>query len=307
MKVFYSIPEININQPTIVTVGSFDGLHLGHQSIIKQLHLLAEDGKYLKTLVTFHPHPKEVLAPASGSPIELLTPLEEKINYLRELGLQVVVVIPFTREFSKTSYREFTLQLLIGRLRMKKIVVGYDHAFGRNREGHPEQLEELGKEANFSVTVVQPFFLENEAVNSSKIRHFLKNGQVELANRFLGRMYKISGIVERGNQRGSSLGYPTANIRPLHSNQLIPARGVYAVDVQLKGQRYQGMMNIGNRPTFNFDPLTLEVHIFNFSGLIYGESIEVFFKKFIRDEKRFRDQDELKHQLENDKKICLKL
>lgn len=307
MKVFYSIPEIDINQSTIVTVGSFDGLHLGHQRIINQLHSLAENGKYIKTLVTFHPHPKEVLAPSGTSPIELLTPLEEKVNYLKQLGLQVVVVIPFTREFSKTGYREFTFQILIGKLKMKKIVVGYDHAFGRNREGHPEQLKELGKEADFSVTVVRPFYLKNEVVNSSKIRHFLKTGQVEQANRFLGRRYKITGVVEKGNQRGSSLGYPTANIRPLYSNQLIPAQGVYAVDVQLNGQHYQGMMNIGHRPTFNFDPLTLEVHIFNFSSLIYGESIDVFFKKFIRNEKKFRDQDELKRQLDNDKKMCLKL
>jgi len=291
----------------MLTVGSFDGVHLGHQQIIKQLNALSGDSNSLEVLVTFHPHPKEVLSPAGDRSVELLTPLEEKLRLLEKLGLPVITVLPFTREFSKTGYREFVTNILIKKLKMKKMVIGHDHTFGRNREGHAEQLEELGKSADFSVTVIQPFFLGKEIVSSSRIRQLLKSGEVEIANKLLGRKYSIQGIVEKGENRGTTLGFPTANIRPSSPNKLIPKKGVYAVEVELSGQRYRGMMNIGHRPTFNFDPLTLEVHIFNFSGLIYGESIEVSCKKFIREEMKFRNPEELKSQIEKDKKMCFKL
>ena len=307
MKIFYSIDDIQIEQSTMLTVGSFDGVHLGHQQIIKQLNALSGDSNSLEVLVTFHPHPKEVLSPAGDRSVELLTPLEEKLRLLEKLGLPVITVLPFTREFSKTGYREFVTNILIKKLKMKKMVIGHDHTFGRNREGHAEQLEELGKSADFSVTVIQPFFLGKEIVSSSRIRQLLKSGEVEIANKLLGRKYSIQGIVEKGENRGTTLGFPTANIRPSSPNKLIPKKGVYAVEVELSGQRYRGMMNIGHRPTFNFDPLTLEVHIFNFSGLIYGESIEVSCKKFIREEMKFRNPEELKSQIEKDKKMCFKL
>lgn len=307
MKIFYSIDDIRIEQSTVLTVGSFDGVHLGHQQIIKQLRALSGDSNSLEVLVTFHPHPKEVLSPTADRSVELLTPLEEKLRLLEKLGLPVITVLPFTREFSKTGYREFVTDILIKKLKMKKMVIGHDHTFGRNREGHAEQLEELGKSANFSVTVIQPFFLGKEIVSSSRIRQLLKSGEVEIANKLLGRKYSIQGIVEKGENRGTTLGFPTANIRPSSPNKLIPKKGVYAVEVELSGQRYRGMMNIGHRPTFNFDPLTLEVHIFNFSSLIYGESIEVSCKKFIREEMKFRNPEELKSQIEKDKKKCLKL
>jgi riboflavin kinase/FMN adenylyltransferase len=307
MKIFYSIDDIQIDQPTVLTVGSFDGVHLGHQQIIKQLNSLSRDSHSLEVLVTFHPHPKEVLVPAANRSIELLTPLEEKLQLLNKLGLPVIAVLPFTREFAKTGYREFVVDILLKKFRMKKIVIGHDHAFGRNREGHAEQLKELGKSANFSVMVIQPFYLDNEIVSSSRIRQLLKTGEVETANKLLARKYSILGRVEKGNNRGSALGFPTANIRPIYSNKLIPKNGAYAVEVELSGQRYAGMMNIGHRPTFNFDPLTLEVHIFKFSSLIYGERVEIWFKKFIREEKKFHNQHELKAQLEKDKKLCLKL
>lgn len=307
MKIFYSIDDIQIEQSTVLTVGSFDGVHRGHQQIIKQLNALSGDSNSLEVLVTFNPHPKEVLSPAGDRSVELLTPLEEKLRLLEKLGLPLITVLPFTREFSKTGYREFVTNILIKKLKMKKMVIGHDHTFGRNREGHAEQLEELGKSADFSVTVIQPFFLGKEIVSSSRIRQLLKSGEVEIANKLLGRKYSIQGIVEKGENRGTTLGFPTANIRPSSPNKLIPKKGVYAVEVELSGQRYRGMMNIGHRPTFNFDPLTLEVHIFNFSGLIYGESIEVSCKKFIREEMKFRNPEELKSQIEKDKKMCFKL
>ena len=307
MKIFYSIDDIQIDQPTVLTVGSFDGVHLGHQQIIKQLNSLSKDSHSLEVLVTFHPHPKEVLVPRANHRIELLTPLEEKLKLLEKLGLSVIVVLPFTREFAKTGYREFVIDILLKKLKMKKIVIGHDHTFGRNREGHAEQLKELGKSAHFSVKVIQPFFLDDEIVSSSRIRQLLKTGEVETANKLLARKYSLLGRVEKGDNRGTALGFPTANIRPIDANKLIPKNGVYAVDIDLSGQQFSGMMNIGHRPTFNFDPLTLEVHIFKFSSLIYGERVEVQFKKFIREEIKFNNQDELKAQLEKDKKLCLKL
>ena len=307
MKIFYTIDDIKLEQSTVLTVGSFDGVHLGHQQIINQLNIMAGKSRSLEVLVTFHPHPKEVLSPAGQQSIELLTPLDEKLKLLEKSGLPVVSILPFTREFSRTGYREFVNDILIKRLRMKQMVIGHDHAFGRNREGHAEQLKELGKAADFSVTVIQPYFLGKEIVSSSRIRQLLKDGEVEAANQMLGRKYSIQGIVARGDNRGTKLGFPTANIKPASPNKLIPKTGVYAVEVSLAGQRYDGMMNIGHRPTFNFDPLTFEVHIFNFSGLIYGESIEVSCKKFIREEKKFQNADELKVQIEHDKKLCLKL
>jgi riboflavin kinase/FMN adenylyltransferase len=307
MKIYYTIDDIRLEQSTVLTVGSFDGVHLGHQQIIKQLKSMARESRSMEVLVTFHPHPKVVLAPADQQLIELLTPLEEKQKLLENSGLSVIAVLPFTREFSRTGYREFVTDILIKKLKMKQMVIGHDHAFGRNREGHAEQLSEMGRTANFSVTVIQPYILGKEIVSSSRIRQLLKDGEVETANQMLGRKYSIQGSVTRGDNRGTGLGFPTANIRPASPNKLIPKTGVYAVDVNLAGQRYAGMMNIGHRPTFNFDPLTLEVHIFNFSGLIYGDSIEVSCKKFIREEKKFQNPDELKTQIERDKKICLKL
>src|SRR4030042_2766743 len=240
MKIFYSIDDIQIEQSTMLTVGSFDGVHLGHQQIIKQLNALSGDSNSLEVLVTFHPHPKEVLSPAGDRSVELLTPLEEKLRLLEKLGLPVITVLPFTREFSKTGYREFVTNILIKKLKMKKMVIGHDHTFGRNREGHAEQLEELGKSADFSVTVIQPFFLGKEIVSSSRIRQLLKSGEVEIANKLLGRKYSIQGIVEKGENRGTTLGFPTANIRPSSPNKLIPKKGVYAVEVELSGQRYGG-------------------------------------------------------------------
>jgi riboflavin kinase/FMN adenylyltransferase len=205
------------------------------------------------------------------------------------------------------KYQNFVKDILVHRLKVKKMVIGYDHAFGRNREGHAEQLKEMGKKYDFNVTVMKPFLIDGEVVNSTRIRQLLKDGEVLKAQGLLGRKYSITGIVERGNDRGKSLGIPTANLRPVHSHKLIPKRGVYAVDISFQNKFYKGMMNIGYRPTFNFDPLTLEVHIFNFTGSIYGEQLEIQLKKFIRDERKFKNVTQLKNQMLKDKEICYKL
>jgi riboflavin kinase/FMN adenylyltransferase len=202
------------------------------------------------------------------------------------------------------DYQKFVEYVLIEKMKMKKMVIGYDHAFGRNREGHANQLKELGQMFDFKLTVMEPFTVENEIASSSRIRQLLLEGRIEQANRLLGRQYAISGKVEKGESRGTNLGFPTANLRLDNHNKLVPRKGVYAVDVQLDGKIFKGMMNIGHRPTFNFDPLTLEVHIFNFSGLIYGSRLEVYFKRYIREEKKFSSSVELQNQIKEDKEIC---
>jgi len=303
MEIINSINDIKLQAPTAVTVGSFDGIHLGHQQILQQLKEQASSCECLSTLVTFHPHPKQVL----GHRVELLTPLPEKLPLLQKLGLDVLVIIPFTHEFSKMNYRQFVQEILIQKIGMKKMVVGYDHAFGRNREGSTHQLQELKKELDFSVTIIPPHRVGNELISSSRIREFIHLTQMQKVAQLLGRPYSMLGEVEKGEHRGTNLGFPTANIHPIHEEKLIPQNGVYAVDIILEGQRYKGMMNIGHRPTFNFDPLTLEVHIFNFSGLIYGSTLEIIFKKFIRVEKKFASPEALKKQISKDKEMCLKI
>jgi riboflavin kinase/FMN adenylyltransferase len=303
MKIIKSLSDINIKSETVLTVGSFDGIHLGHQQILEELKIQSYDCECIPTLVTFHPHPKQVL----GNRVELLTPLDEKLHILEKLGLSMIIVIPFTVEFSKMDYQDFVRQILIKKLRMKKMVVGHDHAFGRNRMGDSDHLKELGINLGFSVTVIEPYIIGSELISSSRIREFLHLTEMEKVKELLGRAYSLIGIVEKGENRGAALGFPTANIQPLQEDKLIPQRGVYAVDIVMAEKTYQGMMNIGHRPTFNFDPLTLEVHIFNFSGLIYGSTIEILFKKYIREEKRFSTKQELKEQISKDKEICIKI
>jgi riboflavin kinase/FMN adenylyltransferase len=303
MKIIKSLSDINIKSETVLTVGSFDGIHLGHQQILEELKIQSYDCECIPTLVTFHPHPKQVL----GNRVELLTPLDEKLHILEKLGLSMIIVIPFTVEFSKMDYQDFVRQILIKKLRMKKMVVGHDHAFGRNRMGDSDHLKELGINLGFSVTVIEPYIIGSELISSSRIREFLHLTEMEKVKELLGRPYSLIGIVEKGENRGAALGFPTANIQPLQEDKLIPQRGVYAVDIVMAEKTYQGMMNIGHRPTFNFDPLTLEVHIFNFSGLIYGSTIEILFKKYIREEKRFSTKQELKEQISKDKEICIKI
>ncbi len=307
MKVYRRIEEIDIQRPTVLSVGSFDGIHLGHQQILNELSKQSQDCNCLEVLVTFHPHPKIVVGSYDRRNIELLTTLEEKIQILERLELPVLLVLPFTKEFSQMSYQDFVKNILVNRLNIEKIVIGNDHAFGRNREGHSEQLKNMGKQYRFDVSVMKPFLVNGAIVNSTKIRKIISNGDMDSAHNLLGRPYSIVGTVEKGSDRGKSIGFPTANIRSTDPYKLIPKKGVYAVDVILHNKKYQGMMNIGNRPTFNFDPLTLEVHIFNFSGHIYGEKLEVIFKKFIREEKKYNNAEELKDQILKDKEVCLNL
>lgn len=281
---------------SIITLGNFDGLHLGHQELIRMIIGTAKERGTISLVVTFRPHPLKILAPEKCPP--LISIYEEKIRLFEELGIDVLVKIPFTHDFSVMSSEEFVRDILCQKLGAKEIFVGSNYRFGRGRQGNVESLREYGKKYGFSVTEVEQVTLMGEIISSTKIRNLLKDGEVEHAARLLGRTYAISGIVVKGDGRGRSLGFPTANIAPKHA--IIPADGVYAVRIFVRERLYDGIANIGLRPTFNKQGLTIEVHIFNFDEDIYGEDISLYFIKRIREEKKFDGPDALIRQINSD-------
>lgn len=307
MKIIRNIADIQADRESAVTVGTFDGVHLGHQSILNRLFELAGQHGYRSTIVTFEPHPRKVLGKPGNTSLGLLTTIDEKLNLFEELGLEQIVIIPFTREFAAKSAEEFVKEILLDRLRVQEMVIGHDHHFGRNREGTFEKLKELGGKYGFRVYQVPPLEIDGQVVSSSAIRKLISEGKMELVHKFLGRNYSLSGTVVHGDGRGKEIGFPTANLQVTDSDKMIPAKGVYAVDVQLHSQIYRGMMNIGVRPTFDHDSLTLEVHLFNFNASIYGEALTVKFKRYIRPEKKFSGIEALREQLQQDKLICERL
>jgi len=289
-----------IDSGTVITVGSFDGVHLGHKAIFEKLTTSASSDNLTSVIVTFDPHPRKVLDGANQN-LKLLTTLDEKIVLFEQMGIDLVQIIRFTKEFSRLSYIEFVENILVGKLKVHEMVIGHDHHFGRDREGGWDKLIELGNKHGFSVKQVDPLTTNGKIISSSVIRQFLEKGEIEKANEFLGRSYSIHGRVVKGDGRGREIGYPTANILLDEADKVVPKRGVYAVDVIHENQVFKGMMNIGYRPTFNFDPLTLEVHIFNFNAYIYENLLDIRFKKYVRDEIKFGSASELIAQLNEDK------
>jgi riboflavin kinase/FMN adenylyltransferase len=300
MRVLKRLPNNGMESGSVITVGSFDGVHLGHKAIFDKLIDSASRDGLRSVVVTFDPHPRKVLGGASQN-LKLLTTLDEKIALFEKMGINRLQIIHFTQEFSRLSYIEFVENILVGKLSVREMVIGHDHHFGRDREGGWDKLIELGNKHGFSVKQVDPLTTNGKIISSSVIRRFLEEGEIENANEFLGRGYSIRGRVVKGDGRGREIGYPTANILPDDADKVVPKRGVYAVDVFYENNVLKGMMNIGYRPTFNFDPLTLEVHIFNFNAYIYENSLDIRFKKYIRDERKFDNIDELIAQLNEDK------
>jgi len=298
--------KISSYKNTAVTVGSFDGVHLGHQKIFSNLQESAVRHELKSTIVTFDPHPRKILN-TSNFDLKLLTSLDEKLDVFEKNAIQQVVIIPFTQDFSRITYLDFVKNYLVEKLKVRLMVIGHDHHFGRDREGGINKLINLGTKYGFTVTEIPAYTINGETLSSTLIRNEIESGNVEKAANFLGRYYNISAKVIRGDGRGKNIGYPTANLEVVNSDKVVPKRGVYAVEVLLQGKEYKGMMNIGYRPTFNYDRLTLEVHIFNFNAEIYGQLLSIYFKKFIRDENKFPSVKELILQLDKDKEICQKL
>jgi len=292
---------------SVITVGTFDGVHAGHRAIIDTVAEKARKRAARSVLVTFDPHPRDIINPGDAG-IKLLTTLPERSEILEELGIDTMVVIPFDRDFSLLSSEEFIRDIIYKKVGVSEFVIGYDHQFGRNREGTIETIERLGKELGFDSYVVSKREVGEKTVSSTAIRNAIsEDGNVEEAANFLQRPYRLNGTVVHGDKRGKEIGFPTANIKPEHSRKIIPKDGVYAVRVRINGDWYDGMMNIGTRPTFDGKIRTLEVNLFNFDQNIYGKEVQVRFYNRIRDEKKFEGKEELVNQLEQDQKEAKEL
>ncbi|MGF1671469.1 MAG: bifunctional riboflavin kinase/FAD synthetase [Balneolaceae bacterium] len=295
------LKDVERAENTVLTVGTFDGVHAGHRFLINTVVNKARKKNARSVIVTFDPHPREIIDPGFSG-IRLLTTLEERCEILQELGIDLMVVIPFDRDFSLLTSREFVQDIIWKKIGVGEFVIGYDHQFGKDREGSIETVKKLGKKLGFASYVVTKQEVADKTVSSTKIRNALeKEGNVKEAALLLMRYYQLSGTVVHGEKRGQRIGYPTANVLPSHSKKVIPKNGVYAVWVQFQDQFYGGMMNIGFRPTFGIGEKSIEVHILDFNGDIYGEKLLLQFVDRIRDEVKFNTPEKLKEQLERDK------
>ncbi len=308
MTEIVNLKDVKRDTDTVLTVGTFDGVHEGHKTIISRVVETAKAKHAKSVLVTFDPHPREIIK-AGINGIHLITTLQERAEILDKLGIDEMIVIPFTRDFSLISSEKFIREYLFEKIGLSKIIIGYDHQFGHNREGTKTTLKNLGNELGFEVEVVEAHEIGTITVSSTQVRKALEErGEVELAHKFLGHPYRITGTVVHGDKRGKSIGFPTANIKPDNVKKVIPKNGVYAVTIIIGNEHFKGMMNIGVRPTFeDGNARTLEVNIFDFNQEIYGLNVEIWFIKRIRDEMKFNGVDQLIMQLQKDKEIALKL
>ncbi len=299
-------PEDIPRQPnSIVTVGTFDGVHRAHQAIIQELVDDARARQARSVVVTFHPHPKTVVASAKG-PVQLLSTLEERIAVFESLGVDLLAIIPFTKEFAAQSPDEFVMRYLVGMIGVSEVVVGYDHMFGRGRTAGAGELSRLGAQFGFTVRTVPALIIEGAPVSSTRIRRALVAGRVEEAATLLGRPFRLEGTVVTGDRRGRKLGYPTANIQPSAREKIVPGYGIYVAGVEAGNFRGHGMMSIGTRPTVSPGGAeTIEVHIFDFAEEIYGKEIAVTFLKRLRDEQRFESLEELTKHMDADREASL--
>lgn len=268
-------------RPAVVTVGTFDGVHRGHWEVLREIGRRARALGGRSILVTFHPHPLRVVRPEHAPP--LLTTLAEKREILAESGLEYVVFVPFTRTLQRYPARRFVEEILVGRVGMDELVIGYDHGFGRDREGGVETLREIGREMGFAVDVVEAFHAEGEPVSSSRIRRLLEEGDVAAAARLLGRPYRLEGVVVRGERKGRELGFPTANVEIGDAEKMLPRQGVYAARGWVRGERVPGLLHLGPRPTFPGFAPTVELYLMDWSGDIYGDHVRVEVVERIRD------------------------
>lgn len=306
MKVYRNIEEVKEITNAVVTTGTFDGVHAGHRAVFDVMKQEAAKVNGETVVMTFYPHPRFVLG-LDVENLKFINKLEKKIMLMEEAGIDHLIIIEFTKEFSKNSSESFIRNYIIKPLQPKKIIIGYDHHFGRNRHGSYELLLNLGVEAGFDVVKVHPLQIEGLTVSSTKIRKLLEEGNIKLANKLLGYEFSITGTVVHGNGIGRTIGYPTANIEVGNEYKLIAANGVYACRVESEGKFYGGMTNIGFRPTINQSSLTIEVNIFDFDKDIYGDTITIYFVDRLRSEVKFDSLEALKEQLASDRVNALKI
>jgi len=307
VKVYRGIEQFERVENAVVTTGTFDGVHVGHKQIIGRLKEIAAKQRGETVLLTFHPHPRLVLYPDDNE-LRLINTMDEKIALLEKAGIDHLIIHPFTKEFSRLSSIEFVRDILVNKIGTSRLVIGYNHHFGRNREGSFEHLMEYGPVYGFEVEEISAHDVDQVNVSSTKIREALQQGDVATASRYLDYSYSLTGEVVHGDKVGRSIGYPTANLSVPESFKLIPADGVYAVRVNVAGEFYKGMLNIGHRPTLSeAQKKTIEVHLIQFEGDLYGQQLTVELKARLRGEKKFENMESLQKQLDIDRNKSLQL
>ena len=308
MRIFRDIKDLPSFKNAVITIGSFDGVHRGHQKIIKRINHLAKEIEGESVIITFDPHPRKIIYPKDNT-LELLTSLEEKINLCESYGIDNMVIVPFSIEFSQQNPREYIEKFLVGLFAPKYIVIGYDHRFGLNREGNIDLLKEYESDSDFKVIQIKKQELEDITISSTKVRNALKDGNIDEASQFLNHSYSLKGKIVHGDKIGQTLGYPTANIRLTENDKLIPAEGVYGVQCTVEGLERKGMLYIGKRPTLEGkEPvLKIEVNLFDFNDNIYDKEIKVDLLYHIRGDMKFDSLLSLKHQLSKDKQSVMSL
>ncbi|MBN7816711.1 bifunctional riboflavin kinase/FAD synthetase [Algoriphagus pacificus] len=306
MKIYEGLSDIPKIPNPVVTSGTFDGVHLGHQKILNRIREIARNIQGETVLITFWPHPRLVLYPDEHK-LRLLSTFEEKTKLLRSFGIDHLVTIPFTKEFSQLSSREFIEMVLVDKIQTKKLVIGYDHRFGKNREGSFEYLQQHHSKFGFELEEISRQDVDEIGVSSTKIRTALETGNISTATSCLGRPYELNGLVIKGQQIGRSIGFPTANIHIPNDYKLIPKDGVYAVEASVNGSLYKAMLNIGNRPTVGGTKKTVEAHLFDFQGDLYDKQVTIYLRAFLREEQKFENLEALKNQLALDQKMAKSL
>lgn len=306
MQIFYSIKDLKKNKNTVLTLGTFDGIHPGHLKIIDRLVSCSKEKGCRNVVITFYPHPRTILG--NDNSVKMLTTQDEKIELLEKLRVENLLIINFTKEFASLSAEDFIYDYLINGIGLTEIVLGHDHHFGKGRRGNAELLQKIADKEGFIVTKAEAFMIDGEAVSSTKIRNAIAEGDIIRANKLLGRNYEFSGIVVGGDKRGRELGFPTANIKLSSQEKLLPASGVYAVKVMVENERHTGLLSIGKRPTFyNQGELVSEVYIYDFNREIYGAKVTTELVERLRGEVKFNSAEELINQMNTDKENGYKI
>ena len=305
MKIYRSIEDYDEDKRSVVTIGTFDGIHLGHQEILSRLIKSSKNKDLNSVVLTFFPHPRIILN--KYNEVKMIDTLDEKIIHLNEIGIDSLIIHPFDRNFSLLSANQFIKDFLVDKLKIKHIIIGYDHRFGKGREASVTDLKNYANDYDFTVEEIKAQEIEKITVSSTKIRNSINQGDIKTTEKYLGRYFNLTGKVVKGDGLGKKINYPTANIFIEETYKIIPKDGVYLVETIIKDKLFKGMMNIGHRPTIGTKDKSIEVHLFNFNEDIYGQVISIKMISKIRDEKKFSSIQALKEQLVKDENYCLKL